>query len=192
MRVFNHKSFNFIMSISYLTSISVFYDMWKLEAEFLQKYQDEGWTVFKNGWPDFLLVREEKGILTAKAVEVKGVYKHGNSTTKDHITNNQKAMLGVLPKLGIPVEVVYRLTEHRPQRRIPVSASELRDMQVLEILKERGLDAAKQARSEMQADKERPKKALRDNRSIEFKKWSSRKAAAARWGRHFIEPEPPR
>lgn len=55
----------------------------------------EGWTVLRNGWPDFLCFRNKE----FKAVEVK----HG----MDVVHPNQKANHRVLRLMGLDVQVVY-------------------------------------------------------------------------------------
>jgi|SRR5208282_2841194 len=126
--------------------------MHKAEDEYLKECQAAGWTVLKNGWPDFLLIREVDGKLVAKAVEVKGVYKHIKSTTRDPLSKAQKDMLEALSKLGIETEVVYRDTERQPGfLPPPKSDAELQDARILRILKRHGLDAAIAARLQIKS-----------------------------------------
>lgn len=65
------------------------------EYLFQQSALKEGWTIYRSGWPDFLLERD--GIL--RFVEVKH-HRHG-------LNPNQKTLFATLKRNGFPVEVVY-------------------------------------------------------------------------------------
>ena len=69
----------------------------------------KGWTVLRNGWPDFLVLKTqkvhlggtwEKRVLSACAVEFKA------KSTGDKLRGNQEAMHEALRSLGIPVHIM--------------------------------------------------------------------------------------
>jgi hypothetical protein len=74
------------------------------EAAFALMADRRGWTVCRSGWPDFLVVKDDKRFF----VEVK--------STKDGLTSSQRTMFDALEKLGIEVTVWW---EARPETLLP-------------------------------------------------------------------------
>ncbi len=67
--------------------------------EIIKKYlQDQDYTVIKNGWPDFLVIKNKDGIQEGFGLEIKSEF--------DKLTEEQKEMHNWLRKLGIPVYVI--------------------------------------------------------------------------------------
>lgn len=64
-----------------------------------EELEDSGWTVYRNGWPDFLCRRKKGHDFEYKAVEVK--------TVKDRLRSNQYEVLMALADL-IPVSVFHQ------------------------------------------------------------------------------------
>jgi hypothetical protein len=58
----------------------------EFEKEVKEKLEDDGWTVYASGWPDFLCIRGSE----VKAVEVKG--------PNDKFRGHQRTVLGVLAR----------------------------------------------------------------------------------------------
>ena len=64
-----------------------------------KRYEAEGWTVLRRGWPDFLAYRPAAdGQLEVKPIEVK-------SGPNDLPSNDQQKMHELFSRLGLPVEV---------------------------------------------------------------------------------------
>lgn len=71
----------------------------KNEEAALEKFKIDGWSVFRNGWPDYLLLRTNSdGKLEFMGLEIK----HGN----DLCSGPQLAMHAALLSAGIRIEVV--------------------------------------------------------------------------------------
>jgi hypothetical protein len=71
----------------------------KNEEAALEKFKIDGWSVLRNGWPDYLLLRTNSdGKLEFMGLEIK----HGN----DSCSGPQLAMRAALLSAGIKVEVV--------------------------------------------------------------------------------------
>jgi hypothetical protein len=74
----------------------------RLEKE---RFERDGWTVYKNGWPDFLMTKQVDGKTVVRAVELKGHYSDG----LQKIAPSQERMFAALKELlGIEVEVLYK------------------------------------------------------------------------------------
>lgn len=77
--------------------------MHKSEQEVKDKLEQEGWTVYRNGWPDFAALKN--GVL--RLIEVKAT---------GELSEEQIQMFALLKKLlGVEVEVLKPLV-YRPQR----------------------------------------------------------------------------
>lgn len=70
------------------------------EAITAKSLQDEGWTVYRGGWPDFLCIRHTEENLEVIGVEVK--------TYGDVVRSNQCRMHKALESIGISVRVIYQ------------------------------------------------------------------------------------
>src|SRR5271166_2963012 len=131
--------------------------MRKSERDCKEQYEKDGWMLLKNGWPDFLAVREVDGKVEAKGIETKGIYR--KSVAK--LSPEQVVMREWLEKLGIKVEVAYfkagandeieneqeqmrkRVKKRSRRKSFNAEKEEARDLKILTVLKEGGLDAAK-------------------------------------------------
>lgn len=61
--------------------------------------ESKGWTVHRNGWPDFLCWREvETGKIECLCVEVKG--------RRDNLREGQRTVIKILDSIGLKVAVV--------------------------------------------------------------------------------------
>lgn len=77
--------------------------MWASERRQKEGFERDGWTVIRNGWPDFLLVKEQDGKRVIRFVEIKGIY----GATVQKITEAQQATHDALKSAGFEVEVLY-------------------------------------------------------------------------------------
>jgi hypothetical protein len=82
--------------------------MTKFEKKIYDKFSEDGWTIYHDGWPDFLCVRKrEDGSLEIMAIETKG--------RKDDFRGNQKKVLfalsSVMPVREIREEIGYGTDE---------------------------------------------------------------------------------
>jgi hypothetical protein len=75
----------------------------KAERQAKEELEADGWTVIRNGWPDFLCYRTdpETDELTIRPIETKG------PTVGRQLHGNQNEVAGLLAKAGLPV-VVYK------------------------------------------------------------------------------------
>jgi hypothetical protein len=79
------------------------------EEQAIDKFKAEGWSIIKDGWPDYLLVRSvSNGKLEFMGVEVK--------CGRDQLSDQQRLMHAALLCAGIKVEVVKGVLAQRPQR----------------------------------------------------------------------------
>jgi len=75
------------------------------EKVFVQEAIDQGYLVYRNGWPDFLLIHKKSG--ESRFVEVK--------SPADGLSDSQIAMFEALEKCGLVVEV-YRAGKQAQQQ----------------------------------------------------------------------------
>lgn len=71
--------------------------MWNSEKQVLRSLVDQGWEVFRGGWPDFLCMRAGSDGNEILAVEVKGL---------EGVKPNQRRMHEILRLIGIPTVIV--------------------------------------------------------------------------------------
>jgi VRR-NUC domain len=129
--------------------------MKKTEQSCRERYEKEGWTLVKNGWPDFLAVREVDDKIEAKGVEVKGVYPYGVQA----LSPEQEVMREWFKKLGIEYEIAYvtvgqqesdlaneqkemkrRVAKRQRRKTLKMKRDEdARDIEVLAVLKGKGV-----------------------------------------------------
>jgi VRR-NUC domain len=69
-----------------------------LETKMSDSLTKGGWTVLKQGWPDFLIYREGVGRIHVAGVEVK--------SASDKLSEQQELMHRVLRAVGLPVHTV--------------------------------------------------------------------------------------
>lgn len=68
------------------------------QVQAMLKYVADGWNVMDSGWPDFLLFKEDEGVLKVRMVEEKS----GSRT----FTPQQKSMLLLLEQMGLDVFII--------------------------------------------------------------------------------------
>lgn len=79
--------------------------MWLSEVRHQNRFEEEGWTILRNGYPDFLLLKRDKNwkISEVKFVESKGYY----DGVPAKLRWEQEKMHKILRELGFTVEVLY-------------------------------------------------------------------------------------
>lgn len=82
-----------------------------LETKIKQQLEEDGWTVLRRGWPDFLCFRQIRDTgYELKAVEVKPltntVFFSANGSEQEGLSAYQKTVLSVL-KQFMPTEIHY-------------------------------------------------------------------------------------
>lgn len=85
--------------------------MYTNQVQAMLKYVADGWNVMDSGWPDFLLFKEEEGVLKVRMVEEKS----GSRS----FSTQQKSMLLLLERMGLDVFIIV---EGNTQREFPPSA----------------------------------------------------------------------
>lgn len=73
----------------------------QIEYSFVKERESEGWSVLKDGWPDFLL--ERNGVF--KFVELK---RRRDNGCHDKLTPRQQKMHEALRRAGFQIEVIHR------------------------------------------------------------------------------------
>lgn len=91
--------------------------MTKNEQQLKAKLESEGWTVLRNGWPDFLIFRHTDNGSEVIAVEQKDT---------NELSLEQQKMIHALNLMGLPVLVMNKhasiITDFTPERALKFNA----------------------------------------------------------------------
>lgn len=84
------------------------------EAMVKRRYEQEGWEMVRSGWPDFLAVRQERGKVVVKAVEVKHRFSGRSRITE--LNPAQKKIQDVFKSLGLEYVIERPLANEQINR----------------------------------------------------------------------------